>query len=117
MFGACIHHREAPRAVAGGAAVVFYHLALRYRRIFPEFFVIVPLGGTVEDPDPLALIDFLFLNAARSDPLPGNPVGRTHIGLASDGGAWGARLVSFLFSAPAMDIYRHHGLLPAREEE
>ena len=100
VFGARIHHREAPQAVADGSAdatVVFYHLALRYLRIFPGLFDAVPLGGTVE----------------RPAPLPGNVVGRTHLALVGDGGTWGVRLVSFLLSTPAMDIYRHHGLRPA----
>ena len=38
VFGERIHHREAPQAVAEGradVAMVYYHLALRYTRIFP----------------------------------------------------------------------------------
>ena len=37
VFGERIHHREAPQAVAEGradVAMVYYHLALRYARIF-----------------------------------------------------------------------------------
>ncbi|EPR35488.1 hypothetical protein dsat_2189 [Alkalidesulfovibrio alkalitolerans DSM 16529] len=99
LFGESIHHREAPQAVADGkadAAMVFYHLALRYLRIFPDVFDAVPLGGSVERPDPAS----------------GNVVSLTHAGLVGDGGKWGARLLSFLSSATAHDIYRRHGLLP-----
>ena len=41
MYGDCIHHREAPQSLAddrADVAVVFYHLALRYTRIFPDWF-------------------------------------------------------------------------------
>lgn len=100
LFGKCIHHREAPQAVAEGsadAAVIFYHLALRYIRIFPDHFAIIPMGGSVDSPVP----------------LPGNVIGRTDMGLVGDGGAWGRRLISFLRSQQALEIYAHHGLLPA----
>lgn len=99
VFGERIHHREAPQAVADGtvdAAMVFYHLGLRYLRIFADVFDVVPLGGSME----------------RPDPAPGNVVSQTHVGLVGDGGEWGARLLTFLLSATARDIYGHHGLLP-----
>lgn len=97
LFGDCIHHREAPQAVADGSAdiaPVFYHLALRYVRIFPEHFDIVPLGGSVEDPVP----------------LPGNIVGTTSMGLVDDGGIWGSRFLDYLTSDIAVAIYESHGL-------
>ena len=96
-FGQSVHHREAPEAVASGivdAAMVYYHLALRYKRIFPEDFDLIPLGGTVNVPDP----------------EPGNVVGFTHAGLIGDGGPWGRRCLDFLFSSPVADIYAQHGL-------
>ncbi|MCK9264039.1 MAG: substrate-binding domain-containing protein [Deltaproteobacteria bacterium] len=99
LFGKCIHHREAPQAVAEGsadAAVVFYHLALRYIRIFPDHFKMIPLGGSVDNPEP----------------LPGNVIGRINMGLVGDGGAWGRRLISFLRSRQASEIYVYHGLHP-----
>lgn len=96
-FGKCIHHREAPQAVVEGSAdvaVVFYHLALRYLRIFPDLFDMIPLGGSIEKPEP----------------LPGNVVSTTHMGLIGDGGMWGQRLISFLCAKQAIEIYHHHGL-------
>lgn len=97
VYGERIHHREAPQALVDGAAdvaPVFYHLALRYLRIFPDFFDIVPLGGSVEEPVP----------------LPGNVVGTTSRGLVGDGGIWGGRLLDYLISDEAIKIYENHGL-------
>ena len=99
IFGKKIHHREAPQAIADGnadAAVVFYHLGLRCVRIFPDIFEIIPLGGSVEKPEP----------------LPGNEIGLTCIGLVGDGGKWGRIFLSFMKSEKAMEIYQYHGLLP-----
>lgn len=100
VFGDYIHHREAPQAVADGSAdvaVVFYHLALRYVRIFPDYFDIVPLGGSAMAPVP----------------LPGNIVGTTSLGLIGKGGIWGNKLLKFLVSKEAMKIYENHGLTPS----
>jgi hypothetical protein len=96
-FGRSIHHREAPEAVASGivdAAIVFYHLALRYIRIFPEHFDLIPLGGTVEAPDP----------------APGNVIGFTHAGLIGGGGSWGNCCLDFLYTRQVAEIYVAHGL-------
>ncbi|MFN2268959.1 MAG: molybdate ABC transporter substrate-binding protein, partial [Desulfonatronovibrio sp.] len=104
VFGKNIHHREAPQAVANGsadAAVVFYHLGLRYVRIFPDIFDIIPLGGSVEKPEPLS----------------GNMIGTTCIGLTQDSGDWGREFMSFIKSEKAMNIYQYHGLLPWDGEE
>lgn len=54
--GAKIHHREVPWSVAYGNAdvgVVFYHLGKYLVEQFPDTFDIVPLGGTVQDPQPV----------------------------------------------------------------
>jgi hypothetical protein len=99
-FGKSIHHREAPEAVAAGivdAAVVYYHLALRYVRIFPAHFDMVRLNGGVD----------------ATDPDPGNVIGVTHAGLIGDGGPWGKRCLDFLCSRQVADIYAEHGLDPA----
>ncbi len=56
LSGARIHHREVPWSVAIGdadAGLMFYHLALFAKNSFPDEFDIVPLGGTVENPDPV----------------------------------------------------------------
>ena len=47
VFGESIHHREAPQALADGkadVAMVYYHVALRYVRVFPGEFEIVCEG-------------------------------------------------------------------------
>jgi len=56
VSGKRIMHREQPWAVYSGnadAGVIFYHLALYFTRAFPDKFEIVPLGGTVDKPQPL----------------------------------------------------------------
>lgn len=97
VWGRCIHHREAPEALADGradAAIVYYHLALRYTRIFPGRFDFIPLGGTREAPQP----------------YPENRTANIHLGLVGDGGAWGRQLAEFMQSRLAADLYETHGL-------
>ena len=99
IYGQRIHHREAPVAVATGradAAVVFYHLALHFTRRFPGEFEMVPLGGTVEEPDP----------------CEGNCIATTHVGLIGDGGPYGRTCLDYLGCEAVQTIYRHHGLIP-----
>lgn len=94
MFGEAIHHREAPQAVADGsadAAIVFSHLALRYTRIFPGRFEVVPLAAD-GDPDNLS--------------------GAAHAALVGDGGAWGRLALEFLTGPEGAAIYASHGLEP-----
>ncbi len=93
LLGEAIHHREAPQALADGVAdvaVVFYHLALRYQRIFPEAFELVQPGPWAED--------------------QAGETGRTACGLVGDGAAWGAALLDFLVTDSVTQIYRSHGL-------
>jgi len=93
IYGESIHHREAPQAVADGradVALVFYHLALRYQRIFPELFDFIWPTGSLGDQD----CDINFF----------------HCGLIGDGGEWGELLFQFLFSETVTEIYRKHGL-------
>ena len=57
LAGKRIHHREVPWSIVYGqadAGLIFYHLALYMVRTFPDKFDIVPLGGTVEYPQPVA---------------------------------------------------------------
>ena len=100
VYGERIHHREAPQALADGradVALVYYHLALRYARIFPEHFEFVPVGGAPEHPE------------------PGNLTSDFHLAIAGDGGAWGKPLYEFLLGGETTEIYARHGLsrLPA----
>ncbi|MEM7549513.1 MAG: substrate-binding domain-containing protein [Bacteroidota bacterium] len=56
VSGKRIHHREVPHLVYANQAdvgIVFYHLARYFVDSFPEEFEIVPLGGSVENPDPM----------------------------------------------------------------
>jgi hypothetical protein len=96
VHGDCIHHREAPQCLADGradVAIVYYHLALRYVRIFPELFELVAL---------------------TADGDPAQVVSAVHLALVGDGGQWGARLVEFMRGEEVAAVYRHHGLIPAR---
>ncbi|MDA8363028.1 MAG: substrate-binding domain-containing protein [Gammaproteobacteria bacterium] len=98
LHGQAIHHREAPQALASDradAAILYYHLALRYTRIFPEFFEIVALDGGNPQPGP----------------SPWNETSRFHAGVAGDGGSWGGKLLEHLMGSRVTDIYRSHGLL------
>lgn len=95
VHGERIHHREAPQALAddrADAAFLYYHLALRYTRVFPERFELLALDGTPEDP------------------APENVVSRFHLALIGDGGNWGGRLHEFMLGPEAATIYAHHGL-------
>jgi ABC-type amino acid transport substrate-binding protein len=96
VYGQRIHHREAPQALAderADAALVYYHLALRYTRIFPQRFEIVTLDDAPSD---------------RA--VPENIISRFHVGVIGDGGEWGGRLLAFLLGEDVTAIYRRHGL-------
>jgi len=57
LQGSRIHHRDEPWSVAYGkadVAVIYYHLGLVAKQTFPDTFDIIPLGGTVDNPNPLA---------------------------------------------------------------
>lgn len=93
MYGHSIHHREAPQALADGqadVALVFYHLALRYQRIFPELFDFVWPTGSVGEQE--------------------CDVNHFACGLIGDGGVWGRTLEDFLMSDEVAAIYSRHGL-------
>jgi hypothetical protein len=96
--GKRIHHREAPEAVASGradVAIVYYHLALHYTRIFPDTFAIIPLGGTVEQPKP----------------VPENKITEIYIGVVDNGGQWGMDFFDFMLTRTVANIYTDHGLV------
>ena len=99
IFGERIHHRELPQALADGradVAPVFYHLALRYTRIFPELFEIVACDGGQSEPTP----------------CPEQVISDFNLALIGDGGRWGGALHEFLLSHESAEIYRYHGLTP-----
>jgi len=97
IYGNRIHHREAPKSISEGkadVAILFYHLALRYVRIFPDEFELIPLGGTVDEPDP----------------SPANRISHTHYALINSGGIWGEPFAEFLESDNVTAIYEYHGM-------
>lgn len=56
VVGERIHHREVPYllfADQADVAPLFYHLARYVQASFPDVFDLVPLGGTLEEPEPL----------------------------------------------------------------
>ncbi|MCB1787908.1 MAG: substrate-binding domain-containing protein [Gammaproteobacteria bacterium] len=97
MYGECIHHREAPEAVASGrvdVAVVYHHLALRYCRVFPQLFEQQPLetGG----------------GASTSESAPERNT--VFALLSGDARPSGEGFYAFLDTARVREIYDHHGL-------
>ncbi len=100
VTGKRIHHREGPEAVknqTADAAILYYHLALYLVRLFPDEFMIIPLGGCAD----------------RPAPLPGNQVSTTHIARVGTGGDHGRACIDFFASDTVKTIYRSHGLIPA----
>ena len=96
-FGELIHHREAPQCLYDGhadVAMIYYHLALRYTRIFPDLFDFIPLGGTKENPQP-----------------DSNNVSTTyHIGLINENNPLAQALLDFMQGDSVTAIYQQHGL-------
>lgn len=102
-YGERIHHREAPQAIFSDnadVAIVYYHLALRYCRIFPDDFDFVPLGGTREQPQP----------------VKGNLCSKYHVSLLNNAANKNAAqmFIEFLLSDRGLEIYQSHGLLGIR---
>jgi len=103
VAGHRIHHREVPQAIKDGhadAGMMFYHLALYIKNRFPNDFDIVPLGGSVESPQPMA----------------GNKVGTLYIARIKGRTRFGSYklreyLISKLLSDDFTDILHKHGLL------
>ena len=84
-----IHHREIPELLASGradASLVYTHLALRYVRIFPDDFAMLP--ATTE------------------------PVTTYAIALVGAGGHFGRSFIDFMLSREAGETYLAHGLQP-----
>lgn len=96
-FGELIHHREAPQCLYDGkadVAMIYYHLALRYTRIFPDVFDFIPLGGDKDNPQP-----------SRN-----NITTTYHIGQLDTGNTFAPALWEFMFSEAVTQIYATHGL-------
>ena len=75
LAGPRIHHRDMPWSIAYGradAGVILYHLGLYITQTFPDKFEIVPLGGTIENPQPLkgTTIGTRYIVAIRGDWTP-----------------------------------------------
>lgn len=98
FFGHRIHHRELPQAIAAGRAdvgVAYFHLALRYVRIFPELFEWSAFAG-----DP------------QQDRVgSGMVVTRYAVAEMRDPGEFGAAFTAFMQTPEAAQIYRSHGLV------
>lgn len=89
VFGESIHHREVPQTLYQGSAdvaIVYFHLALRYTRIFPDDFEIVEIKSKAN-----VYTDY-------------------HIGLMNNAGEWGEKFLDFMFSDKALELYKKHGL-------
>ena len=74
--------------------MIYYHLALRYTRIFPDDFELVPFSGTADKP---------VFSAA-------NETTAYFIGAVGSGDAYGQQFIDFMFSDKAADFYQQHGL-------
>ena len=75
LAGPRIHHRDVPWSIAYGkadAGLIMYHLGLYIRDTFPDVFDIVPLGGTIADPQPFkgTIIGTRFVVRIKGDWTP-----------------------------------------------
>lgn len=98
IHGEQIHHREALVSLLNDevdVAILYYHLALRYTRIFPDYFTIVPVQDMVDE-------------SIIKKELSENTI---YAGMVGYGGEWGRQFYDFLFSQEVTDIYTRHGLL------
>ena len=89
VFGESIHHREVPQTIYednADVAVVYYHLALRYTRIFPDDFELVKIKTNA------------------------NIYTEYHIGLMNESGEWGEKFLDFMLNNEALALYKDHCL-------
>ena len=103
MFGERIHHREAPQALADGkadVAMVYYHLALRYVRVFPGAFEMVCEGWEPEGEG----------DVVEGEPAEGMVVTEYAAAPAREAGEWGEAFVGFMRSDEVVAIYEGHGI-------
>ena len=100
VFGERIHHREAPQALADGradVAMVYYHLALRYVRVFPGEFEVVCEGWNPE-------------GEGDREPAEGMVVTEYVVAPARWAGEWGDEFAVFMGSEEVVAIYNGHGI-------
>lgn len=98
VYGERIHHREAPQSLYDGeadVAMLYYHLALRYTRIFTDLFEIVFLDESrdkFESPEKNLCTDY-------------------HIGLVNNATSQcSEEFIDYMFSQQVTNIYTGHGL-------
>jgi len=97
IYGEKIHHREAPsylRKNLCDVAIVYHHLALRYVKLFPNNFEIIPLDGKTQDPTLVS----------------GNITNQLSIGALNSENPWTEKALAFLLSETTKTIYDNHGL-------
>ena len=98
IYGERIHHREAPQALYDGkadVAVVYYHLALRYSRIFADEFSFVSLtNGKVSE-----------INQEI-----GNQQTTYYMTTLNEPGSFGEQFIKFCLTDEVTAIYQRHGL-------
>jgi len=97
-FGERIHHRECPQSLFNNdtdVAVIYYHLALRYCRIFPDHFEMVHFNGSTSTNEP--------------ESTAANETTIYYIGVVNNEG-WGEAFKTFMLSSDATDLYKQHGL-------
>ena len=98
ILGKRIHHRECPQSLfndEADVAVIYYHLALRYCRIFPENFEIIHFDGA-DSTDKPQITDV-------------NITTTYYIGIVNSEG-WGETFKKFMMSDNAAELYKLHGL-------
>ena len=103
MFGERIHHWEAPQALVDGkadVAMVYYHLALRYVRVFPGEFEIVCEGWDPEGEE----------DAVEGEPAEGMVVTEYVVAPTRWAGECGEAFVKFMGSGEAAAIYERRGV-------
>jgi len=101
IYSQLIHHREVPQAIYAGqadVALVYYHLALRYSRIFPDDFSYILLDELGADEKAKAT----------------NITTDYHIGVVGDGAEWGNKFYEFMHSDDALAEYEKHGLVAVK---
>jgi len=98
IYGERIHHREAPQAIYDGkadVAVVYYHLALRYSRIFADQFSFISLTGC---------------DVSEMNQEIGNQQTTYHIATLNEPGSFGEQFLNFCRTDEVTAIYQRHGL-------